>query len=380
MESNQTAASLSGRILVQDQQEEIQMNRVLITPIICLAGGLLSACTPPTPEAIQISTQTSSPTSTHTPAPTYTPSITPTPVLPFNGKLAYASNQDGDYEIFVITAQKGQPEQLTHNDTEDRYPAISPDGSQIAYVSRNDGRFKLFVMNQDGSNATLVYEHDELNIYDPKWSPDSTKIVACIGNREEEIKTCDIFSIDLASGESTQITELGYAICPEWSPDGEKLAFSSNTEGLSTIFITDASGKDYFRPEISDRFQLCPHWMPAGGKDLLSLLGISDRVLIYTAFRGAEVGLYSNIVPQIMMATDAGQREVIPTHFSYLTEATGWTLDGRGIIIERFDNVDLSTRDIYLGLLHINLVLTEDNLIQLTQTNGVDETDSTWGP
>jgi hypothetical protein len=355
------------------------MNRGLIFLITCLIGGLLSACsTPaPTPEIQPTATQTAPPTSTHTPAPTHTPSSTPTPVYPYAGKLAYASNQDGDYEIFVITAQKGQPEQLTYNDTEDRYPAISPDGSQIAYVSRVDERFKLFVMNQDGSNASLVYEHGELSVYDPKWSPDGTQIVTCIGNRESETKTCEIFTIDLASGEATQITELGYAICPDWSPDGEKLAFSSGYEGVPTIFITDTTGEKAFHPEISDRIQLCPNWMPSGGKDLLSLLGISDRVLFYTAYRG---GLDSTFVPYLMLATDAGRRELIPTHFSYLTEATGWLLDGKGIVIERFDNASLGTRDIYLAELHINLVLTEENLIQMTDTNGVDETDSTWGP
>jgi Tol biopolymer transport system component len=297
----------------------------------------------------------------------------PPPVLPFAGKLAYASDQDGDYEIYIITAQTGEPEQLTHNDTEDRHPAISPDGSQIAYVSRIDGPFKLFIMNQDGSNATLAYGHNELNVYDPKWSPDGEKIVTCIGNREIETKTCDVFVIDLASGEATQITDLGYAICPEWSPDGEKLAFSSNFAGTPTTYISDLTGENLFMPEEEGgRWQLCPHWMPAGGKDLLALLGITDRVLIYTAYR-AEL-------PNLMLATDAGRREVIPTHFSHLTEATGWLLDGRGLIFERFDDATFTSTDIYIAQLHINLVLTEENLIQLTDTEGVDETDSTWGP
>ena len=348
------------------------MNKSFFFPIVCLIGGLLSACSAATPPPV---TRTPIPSATQPPPTatvTFTPSITPTPVLPFDGKLVYSSDQDGDYEIFVMTAQSGVPVQLTHNETEDRYPAISPGGSRIAYVSRVDGHFKLFIMDQDGTNTALVYEHAELSIYDPKWSPGGEKIVTCIGDRDAETKTCDIFVIDLASGEATQITDLGYAICPEWSPDGEKLAFSSDFDGNPTIYITTSAGNELFAPEPGDRWQLCPHWMPDGGKDLLALMGIAERVLVYTAYR-AEV-------PSIMMATDAGRREKIPTHFSSLTEATSWTLDGRGMIIERFDDSAHTSTDIYIAQLHINLVLTEENLIHLTNSEGVDETDSTWGP
>ena len=50
------------------------------------------------------------------------------------------------------------------------------------------------------------------------------------------------------------------------------------------------------------------------------------------------------------------------------------------MIIERFDDSSFTSTDIYIAQLHINLVLTEDNLIQMTDTEGVDETNSTWGP
>ena len=224
------------------------MNNQFYLAIVCLIGGLMSACSPAAPGTPPPATQTPIPTVTYTPAPTSTPTITPTPVLPFEGKLAYASDQDGDYEIFVITAQTGAPVQLTHNDTEDRHPAISPDGSRIAYASRVDGLFKLFIMDQDGSNTTLAYEHDELNVYDPKWSPDGTKIAACIGNRELETKTCDVFVIDLTSGEATQITSLGFAICPEWSPDGDKLAFSADFEGFPNCLHHQFNRRGHLQP------------------------------------------------------------------------------------------------------------------------------------
>ena len=95
------------------------MNKNIYILMVCIVGMVLSACSPSAPATQEIqptATETLIPIATDTPGPTMTPSITPTPVLSYAGKLVYASNQDGDYEIFVITAQTGQPEQLTHND------------------------------------------------------------------------------------------------------------------------------------------------------------------------------------------------------------------------------------------------------------------------
>jgi Tol biopolymer transport system component len=50
-----------------------------------------------------------------------------------NGKIAFASERDGDFEIYLMNADGSDPTRLTTNPADDREPAWSPDASEIAF-------------------------------------------------------------------------------------------------------------------------------------------------------------------------------------------------------------------------------------------------------
>ena len=66
--------------------------------------------------------------------------------------IAFTSDRDGDYEIFVMNADGSEVRQLTDNDDDDGLPAWSPDGKRIAFTSDRDGDDEIFVMNADGTD------------------------------------------------------------------------------------------------------------------------------------------------------------------------------------------------------------------------------------
>ena len=53
--------------------------------------------------------------------------------------------------------------QLTNNSHRDLTPGWSPDGTQIIYASDQDGDFEVFVMNSDGSNVRQLTNDTYLN-------------------------------------------------------------------------------------------------------------------------------------------------------------------------------------------------------------------------
>ena len=61
-------------------------------------------------------------------------------------------------------------QQLTDNDWNDHSPTWSPDGRLIVFSSDQDGDYEIFVMNSDGGSVQQLTFND-WNDYDPVWQP-----------------------------------------------------------------------------------------------------------------------------------------------------------------------------------------------------------------
>jgi serine/threonine-protein kinase len=106
------------------------------------------------------------------------------------GEIFYASNAEGNWEIYVLpaAAEPGAvpPRNLTNHPAVDEDPAISPDGSRIVFVRKEvdtngngqvgDGDVgNIYVMNRDGSGARAITTTNLDS--SPAWSPDGQWIV-----------------------------------------------------------------------------------------------------------------------------------------------------------------------------------------------------------
>jgi TolB protein len=135
----------------------------------------------------------------------------------------------------------------------------SPDGERIAFAggpgpldaSRQDVN-DIYVVHADGSNSEQLTKVGDAG--DPVWSPDGTAIVFTrLRSQEGEPFGADLWSIDADGGEPTQLTEAA-----DWevdrsgsfTPDGSQLGFTRTTfepdsislDETSAIHIVDADG------------------------------------------------------------------------------------------------------------------------------------------
>ncbi|MFL6473372.1 MAG: TolB family protein [Nitrososphaeraceae archaeon] len=85
-------------------------------------------------------------------------------------KLAFTSDRDGNWEIYVMNAQDGSNQtNLTMNPATDEFPSWSPDGTKLAFTSDRDGNHEIYVMNaQDGSNQTRLTDNADSDEF-PAW-------------------------------------------------------------------------------------------------------------------------------------------------------------------------------------------------------------------
>lgn len=92
-------------------------------------------------------------------------------------KVAFMSNRDGNYEIYVCDVNGSNPLRLTTNSVVDGWPVWSPDGTKIIFSSRRDSStYELYSMNADGSNVTRLTHDNNVNDFNAAFSTDGQRL------------------------------------------------------------------------------------------------------------------------------------------------------------------------------------------------------------
>lgn len=125
----------------------------------------------------------------------------------------------------------------------------SPDGRTIAYDSRRVGRTfpSIYFMDTNGRHKRRVsLSRGETS--HPTWAPDGRKIaVMRFAGPGHWSHDAWIAVIDLHARSEralTQPAEHGGDGGPAWSPNGRRIAFESDRDGPSRIYVMDADGRN----------------------------------------------------------------------------------------------------------------------------------------
>ncbi|MBI1924418.1 PD40 domain-containing protein [Candidatus Poribacteria bacterium] len=183
-----------------------------------------------------------------------------------NTKIAFPSDRDGNFEIYVMNPDGTNPTRLTNNATDDRHPAWSPDGTKIAFESNRNGNFEIYVMDADGTNPVNITNHPALDI-NPSWSPDGTAI-AFSSNRDGNL---EIYVMNADGTNPIRLTtDPAVDQWPSWSPDGTKIAFWAERDGgvnNREIYVMNADGTNQVNLTNNNSVEdYVPSWSPDGTK------------------------------------------------------------------------------------------------------------------
>jgi Tol biopolymer transport system component len=165
-----------------------------------------------------------------------------------NGKIAFASNADGDYDIFSMNADGSELTNLTDpwGPFDDLQPAWSPDGTRIAFVSDRAGAGgdDIWAMDADGGNPVqLTSEAAFDSSFGPSWAPDGSKITFTT-TRDGD---WEIFVMNADGTEETNVTGPNQTLAyddmnPDWSPDGLTIVFQGVREGAWEVLAMNPDG------------------------------------------------------------------------------------------------------------------------------------------
>lgn len=158
-----------------------------------------------------------------------------------NGRIAYASSQSGNYDIYLMNADGSGKRRLTSDPGTDTQPSFSADGARIVFASNRDGNYDIYSMNADGSGLTRLTT-DPGNDTQPTFSPDGTRI-AFVSIRFGSWYT-DLFLMNADGSDQTRIvSEGGVEETPTFSPDGTRIAFVRTRQANKDIFTVGISGE-----------------------------------------------------------------------------------------------------------------------------------------
>jgi Tol biopolymer transport system component len=123
--------------------------------------------------------------------------------------------------------------------------AVSGNG-KLVYLEQNQSSERIVIMNKRGEILNKVA--DQKVQWSVTFSPDGTKLAYDLYDAGQ--KNIDIWTYDLNRNVSTRLTFKQDAdVLPHWTPDGKKIAYSSNNGGgVFDSFIKNADGSGEASP------------------------------------------------------------------------------------------------------------------------------------
>jgi TolB protein len=216
----------------------------------CLLLLALAACAPAPDEGNPVQTAIAA---TLTARPLVSPTLpavtaTADPHAPPQGQIVYVcqyTKRSGRNQICIMNADGGDQRVLTTAGAyDDFFPSITPDGEWVLFASTRSGRYQIYELNiQTGALHQLTI-FNEYSAFAPTASPDGTHIVFYANRDGEEYpESHNIWIMARDGSNPVQITNLpGGGWDPVWSPDGTRIQFASEINGVPQLFHMNADG------------------------------------------------------------------------------------------------------------------------------------------
>lgn len=201
------------------------------------------------------------------------------------GLIAFASDRDGDPEIFVMNADGTDVRQITHNEVADHSPDWAPDGRRIVFAHEaREYDFDLHIVDTFTGRERAFTSWRNWWETDPAWSPDGKWIA--FASRHPDADGGDVEALRIDGRRLRLVAtqqENSVNVDPAWSPDSKRVAFVEYYDAYDIFTTSFCCGYGARRTVTRDgATKVHPEWSPDGTRILFSQYTAAGRYGLYT--------------------------------------------------------------------------------------------------
>ena len=232
-------------------------------------------------------------------------------------QIYFVSQRNGSKEIWAMDYDGANQHAISHLGTISLSPRVSPDGSRLAFSSVTKGGWDIMMYSFD-LNRLVSFPHFGGMNFSPSWSPDGTKLAFSSSSSNGYP---NVFVVDASGGNLRRLTTgQGPDISPTWNrKTGAQIAFVSGRSGLPQIYTMEADGTNVQR--LTDQgYAVSPNWSPNG------------QFLVFSWMRKYGPGEPGS--NDIYLMDVASKQWVQLTHDAGRNDSPCWSPDGRHIVFQ----------------------------------------------
>ncbi|MCD4673282.1 MAG: hypothetical protein K8R77_11520, partial [Anaerolineaceae bacterium] len=343
--------------------QTLQQGTKTVTPVIAVQNNTVE----PTEVPTDLPTVTVQPSPTDAPSTNNTP--TPIPTIPSSefvgggyGQITFVSDRTGIMQIWTINADGSEQRQLTSFSEGACQPAWSPDGQRLAVISPCSAKSsnyyedsQIYIVDTEGDNPKLL-PISSPGDFDPAWSPDGEKI-AFTSLRNG---IAHIYAYHLEDQVIEELSDTRYSdMQPAWRPRSKQIAFVRE-KPYNHIWVMSDQGQTEFQLSTSGSINdSWPVWTPDGESILYNRTQVEAGIPWLLMLKYEDRGSEETRIPRL------GEGDLGPIAMPSISPDGGW------ISYESWP--DGRNHDIYLT------TIDGSERIRLTTDPGFDF-DPTWRP
>ncbi len=256
------------------------------------------------------------------------PSLTP------DGKAVVFSYR-GDIWV-ADTDGKSPARRLTIHEAQDTLPRVSPDGKTVAFSSQRNGAYDIFLVPIIGGEAKQISFHSGIEVM-ADWSKDGKKILF-VSNRDASKYRLNVYEMPATGGPARRITKDG-GRDPSYSPDGKHIVYA---RGFNTIYQDNYEGSgNYDLYTIPVEGGLPKPLTKTGGNERYPFYAPDGKHIWFVAEEKGVANFYS-------IPAEGGKRKALTKYKGVDVHRPDLAWNGKVVVFERWGHLfttDLAGKD-----------------------------------